>query len=337
MKKNTIIYLLVFLVLAVTATVLILKKSESTLPKALTDFEVNDTASITKLHLTDHFKDDITLERKGTGAWLVNGKYKVQPNQIELLLETIKEVTVKNPVPLAARDNMIKDLAVNAIKIDIYNKDGLIKSYYVGSSTADDEGTIMMIQGSAEPFVTHIPGFVGYLTVRYITKEQDWRSTEIYHLNPAEIREVRIQYTVDPSQSFILKATENDYLIYKDPAGQPVKVNQLLAKKYLVGYRGINFEAFPQLKPAEKDSIMKTTPYAVINVATATQKMPPLRLYPKAADIKTKDVGKENEDLNRFYAISGDSKDILLMQMYLVGKLLATYNDLATGKANPAR
>ena len=67
MKKNTILYIIIFLALAITSTVLVLRRSNSTISEVLTDFAVKDTASITKIHLVDHYKNDIVLERKGPG------------------------------------------------------------------------------------------------------------------------------------------------------------------------------------------------------------------------------------------------------------------------------
>jgi hypothetical protein len=334
MKRNTILYLVVFVALAITAVVLLLKKSETTLPKVLSDFAVEDTASITKLHLTDHFKNDITLERKGSGSWMLNGKYNVKQSNIQVLLETIREIRVKNPVPLPARQNVIKDLAVNGIKIEIFKGAGLAKCYYVGSSTPDDEGTLMVLQGSSEPFVTWVPGFVGYLTTRYITKEQDWRSSELYHLNPADITSVTVDYPADAANSFKLVMENNAFTVLHPNADAiPARANELIAKKYLVGFKYINFESFPELRKNEQDSILKTRPYAIVKVTTVKQKLPDLILYPKYADDKTKDVGKGNTDLNRFYGTIGEnSREIVMIQTYVIGKLLAHYSDLATGK-----
>jgi len=334
MKKNTVLYIVLFVALAVVATVLVLKRSESTLPKALTDFAVEDTSQVTHIHLTDHFKNDITLERKGPGWWRVNNKYDVKQRAMETLLETIKEVKVKNPIPGPSRDNVIKDLAVNGIMIEIYKGADLVKCYFVGSSTANDEGTLMMIKGSSEPYVTEIPGFVGYLTTRYITKEQEWRSSAIYHLNPSEITEIQVKYMGNPAESFKLNVQDNQYMVSGVDGAKPaVKMNQLLAKKYLVGYKAINFEVFPQLSQGEKDSILLQPPYATLNVTTTQGKQPTLKLYPKPADIKTKDINKDNMDMNRFYATIGDnSKEIVMVQTYVIGRLMATYNDLATGK-----
>jgi len=48
----------------------------------------------------------------------------------------------------------------------------------------------------------------------------------------------------------------------------------------------------------------------------------------------TKDIGKNDVDLDRFYAVMGDNpKELFEVQTYAVGKLLAFYDDLAHGKA----
>jgi hypothetical protein len=337
MKKNTLLYLIIFIALGVTAAVLVLKHRQSTLPQALTDFGYDDTASVTKIILQDHYKNTIVLERKGKGDWTVNEKYKANQVNIDMILETIKEVRVKNPIPIPAKNNVIKDLATNGIKIDIYSGSKESKSYYVGSPTPDDLGTLMLLQGSSQPFITWIPGFNGYLTPRYMVRLKDWRSPEIYHLNPADITGVTVKYFSNPSQSFTLKVDNNRFLLSRpnDNIKPAASVNPLLAKKYLSGYRDINFEVIANLTPHMIDSILKKTPYAEVDLSCGDKIYPPMILYPKYADISTKSIGKDNTDLDRFYGIIGkDSKELLLIQTYMVGKLLAVYNDLASGKGD---
>ena len=337
MKKNTLLYLIIFIALGITATILVLKHSQSTLPQALTDFGYDDTASVTKIVLADHYENKIVLERKGKGYWTVNEKYKANQGNIDMIMETIKEVRVKSPIPTNAKNNVIKDLATNGVKIDIYAGNKEPKSYYVGSPTPDDLGTLMLIKGSSQPFITWIPGFNGYLTPRYIVRLQDWRSPEIYHLNPSEISSVSVKYFSNESQSFTLKVESNQFVLFApdNNSKTPVNVNPLLAKKYLSGYKDINFEVFAKLTPHKIDSVLKLKPYAEVDLSCGDKIYPPMILYAKDADMSTKDIGKNNLDLDRFYGIIGkDSKELLLIQTYMVGKLLAVYSDLASGKGN---
>jgi len=337
MKKNTLLYLIIFIVLGITATVLVLRRTQGTLPTALTDFGYDDTASVSKIVLQDHYKNVITLERKGTGYWTVNEKYKANQENIDMILGTIKEVRLKSTIPIPAKDNVIKDLATNGVKISIYAGNKEPKSYYVGSPTPDDLGTLMLLQGSSQPFITWIPGFNGYLTPRYMTKLRDWRSPEIFHLNPSEITTVTVKYFSNESQSFTLKVERNQFVLSRPdaPTKPAANVNPLLAKKYLSGYMDINFEAFALLTPHMIDSIVQKMPYAEIDLSCGSKNYPPLILFAKYADISTKGIGKDNMDLDRFYGIIGkDSKELLLVQTHMVGKLLAIYSDLATGKGD---
>ena len=334
MKKNTILYIIIFLALAITSTVLVLRRSNSTISEVLTDFAVKDTASITKIHLVDHYKNDIVLERKGPGYWVVNNTHKAKQSCIRVLLMTIKEVQVKSTLPIPARDNVIKDLASNGVTIDIYSGGSNPKTYYVGSPTPDNLGTLMLLKGSSQPFVTWVPGFEGYLTTRYIVRLKDWRSTDIYHLNPAEITEVQVVYSQDERKSFTLKAKDNEFLVYKDAsASLPVRVNDLLAKKYLAGFKAINFEVFVDFNQFKIDSITRIGPFAEINLTAGGKNYPPLKLYYVRATEVSKGIGKNGEDMDRFYGIIADRpNELLMVQKYVIGKLLAEYNDLASGK-----
>jgi len=343
MKKNTVLYIVVFIALAVTAIILVLKHTQSTLPPALTDFGLDDTASVTKIVLRDHFKNVTTLERKGRGYWMVNEKYKANQENIDMILNTIKEVKVKSPIPIPARDNVIKDLATNGIKTDIYSGNKLVKSYYVGSPTPDDLGTLMLLQGSSQPYIAYIPGWNGYLTPRYMVRLRDWRSPEIYHLNPSDISEVKVEYFSNESQSFMLKVGPStssgtgQFVLFRlgDSTKPMANVNPLLAKKYLSGFRDINFEVFANFTPYKVDSLLKTTPYAKIDLACGGKTYPSLILYAKTADESTKGIDKNNMDLDRFYGIIGNnSKELVMIQTHMVGKLLAVYNDLAKGKGS---
>ena len=335
MKKNTLLYVVVFIALAVTAAVIVLKNTKSTLPQELTDFGYDDTASVSKIVLSDHYKNVTTLDRKSRGFWIVNNKYKVNQDNISMLLGTIKNVQVKSPIPIPAKDNVIKDLATNGIKIDIYSGPNLVKSYYVGSPTPDELGTLMLLKGSSQPFITWIPGFSGYLTPRYIVRVRDWRSAEIYNLSPADIKTITVKYNDNTKESFIFKVKDNDFLLYKkDTTEIPVKVNMMLAKKYLSGFAQVDFEGFVNLRPMQADSVLRKTPFASINLTCSGKNYPPLILYYKQSDMATKDIGKNDIDLDRFYAVMGDNpKDLFEVQTYVVGKLMAFYDDLAHGKA----
>lgn len=335
MKRSTLIYILLFVMIGVTAVVMYFRQKDSTIPVALQDFAVADTASITKIHLSDKKGRDIMLDRQSPGSWKVNNRYKAEKYITDLLLETIKLVRVKNPIPLAARNDVIAYMATNAIKVEIYKGKDLVKTFYVGGTTPDQQGTYMLVQGSSEPFVTHIPGFNGYLTPRFPLNERDWRTTEIYNLNPADITEVDLDYPKRPESSFRLMVKGADYVMQKPGAGGELKLEPMAAKRFLVGFRKIHFEVFSDLNAIQSDSVAASQPFAILQVKTSDAKNNPpvLRLYYKKAGMKTKSVGENNTDLDKYYGIIGDNNhEVVFIQDLVISHILPSYKDLAEGR-----
>ncbi len=330
MKKNTLLFIIIFVIIGGIAVYFMLADRKTTLNVDAQDFAIKDTSEIHKIKLADKAGNVSVLERK-SGVWMLNNKFKAQKSLVKTLLETMRLVQVKNPVPLNARDNVIKIMATTAIKVDVYGaKDNLLKSYYIGGTTPDELGTFMLMENAAEPFVTHIPGFFGYLNSRYITKERDWRSSEIYALNPSDIKEITVRYHMAPDASFKLRVNGNNFFIMPFQGGQAEqKLSELTAKQLLASYRNITFEQFPDLSDQKRDSILSSRPLITVNVYANNVQPPALTLYLKQADSRTKGVGPDNTDLDKFYGVVGEgSKEIVLVQSAVVAKILPSYQDL---------
>ena len=94
-------------------------------------------------------------------------------------------------LPRQAVADVVKDMATEGIKVEIYAKNGkALRTFYVGGSTSDDRGTFMMMENSNEPYVMHIQGFQGMLRPRFHTDEQDWRDRFVFKLKPEDIKMV---------------------------------------------------------------------------------------------------------------------------------------------------
>lgn len=331
MKKNTLVFLLVFLVIGGVAAYFMLQQKKTTLNVDAQDFAIKDTGTVFKVRLTDKSGNVSVLEKKAPGTWMLNDKYKAQKSQIKTLLETMKLVQVKNPVPLAARDNVIKIMATSATKMEAYDKDGeLIKSYYVGGTTPDELGTFMLMENANEPFVTHIPGFFGYLSTRYLAAEREWRSSEIFALNPSTITEVAVRYHQRPDASFKLTVKGNNFYITPFQGGAAEQqVSDMNAKRLLAGYKDIKFEQFPDITPQKRDSILASRPLITVNVYAQGSTPPTLMLYSKLADSRTKGVSPEGIDLDKYYGVIGEgNREVVLVQSAMVAKILPAYQDL---------
>jgi hypothetical protein len=209
MKKN-IIYLVILALLAFAVIYLFkFKGDRSSIASQLKDFAVADTAEISRVVITDKQGKILVLKKEKSG-WFVNDTIPARKDIVQVLLETLKRIEVKSPVNKPMRENVMKQLSTGAIKVQVYNNDDLQKSFFVGGPTMDGTGTFMILADADEPLITHIPGFDGYLTVRFNTNAEIWRDREIFRYHPSFIDAIEVQYPTSPAESFVLKVANKD-------------------------------------------------------------------------------------------------------------------------------
>jgi len=341
MKKNQgILIVTILIVLSLIALYVKNKKGRtSTLDEDARKFKVEDTASINKIILSDKKGNTITLERTKDG-WIVNNTYKARSDAIQTLLYTIRMVDVKYPVPKSMKAGVLRTMAGFATQVKIYSKNKLIKQYYVGHNTQDYEGTYMLLTNLDEeknyddPFICHIPGFTGFLTVRYFTNLEEWRSKLVINVTPPEINYVEYKNLEKPDSSFKIEIINpNEFAVY-DGKGQKLTVNPIKVKQYLAYLQNLNANAL--LTHTEKhlvDSIAQIQPFAVLNLA---YKNPPhIKSYsfyykPSTPEINSKygiDYKYDPDHLYvRFPAWETKEIETALIQYYVFGKLFQNYN-----------
>lgn len=331
--KNRIAVVIV-IVLGAMSFWFISNNKKGTIKETLRDFAVQDTASITKIFIADKKLKSITLERNAAGVWMVNGKYVARKDIMQSLLLTIKNIDIKEPVGNAAQDNMIKRLSGSAVKCEIYAGNELIKAYYVGTETPDQKGTYMILidpktmKPSAKAFVTHIPGFEGYLTPRYSTREKEWRDQSIFKYNPDQISLVRVEFPNTPNSGYDLNVMgNNNYEMRFSHLKEPVKnLDTLAVKQYLTYFRNLNFETFEdQLSETQLDSVRRSKPINILTVKDDKGKSTTVKFYqrfPKKHSDDDPNAPKLAYDPDRMDATIDDGKEVFVVQYYVFGKVL---------------
>lgn len=341
MKKYQGLYIIAILI-ALVAIAIWVKKHKgktTTLNEEARQFKVEDTASINKIILSDKKGHIISLERQKDG-WKVNNTYQARPDAIQTLLYTIRMVEVKYPVPKSMKAAVLRTMAGFATQVKIYAHNKLIKQYYVGHNTQDYEGTFMLLtnidenKNYDEPFICHIPGFTGYLTVRYFTDIEEWRNKLVINVTPPEINYVEYKNLEKPDSSFKIELiSSNEFAVYNGK-GQRINANPIKVKQYLAYLQNLN--AYALITHTAKrlvDSIAHIQPFAVLNI----QYKNPLQVksyhfYYKLSNpnINAR-YGKEYKyDPDQLYIRypSSETKEIetALIQYYVFGKLFQNYS-----------
>ena len=334
--KKVILYslLLVGLIIA-TFFVIRSNNNSGTIREKDKAFALENIDDVHKIFIANLNNEKITLEKKGNGKWYVNGKYPAREAEVNTLLETMKNLKVKAPVPLSAQNNVIKSMATKNTIVEAYNKEGkVIKSYMVGPPSASEKGTFMRLTNSKYLFEVGIPGFDGHLSSRYFIEEKDWRSREIFAYEPYDIQSVSIDYLNQPMHSFELNVLSRDSFSV-EPLQSIAQVNNEIDKKainvFLNNFKMIHAEAFVNDLPFKKD-ILSQKPIIIMSVTDKRGDVNSINIYSKPVSKRSKnqfdiESGEELEyDQERFYALINDGKDFVVIQDFVFGKLFAKYD-----------
>ena len=342
MKKNNRITIIIAAILVVIAGVLIWNNRYlSTLQGESSDFQVWDTASVTKIYLADRRERESLLERQENG-WTLNGTYKAHPKQVEYLLTTLYKIRIKMPVSVASHDNIVKQLASQSTKVEIYQivprinlfdkiklfyHEKCTKVFYVGDATMDSSGTFMLKEGADKAYIVYIPSFRGFITTRFTANPDDWRDHTIFHENMADIQSVEVDFNEDPEGSFrIDNIGKHQYKLTRLIDNQELPYDTLKVINLMSSFSDLRFEAlFTNTLPQERIDSITSSPYLHYIVVTDKDgNKQDMKTFKKLVLNGVTDMGGElgDVDRDRMYALANDGKDFVLIQNYVFDKVL---------------
>lgn len=330
MKNKRTPILLGLLVVLGGMTVYYLMQGGNTRSTTLTleerNFAVEDTAAIQKIFMADRFNHQTTLERKGKG-WIYDGKYPVNSNVMDNLLDAVKRVKMQFKPPNASIKNLIKSLATEGIKVEIYDKEEkLMKSYYVGGSTPDERGTYLMIDGAEQPYVASIPGFTGNIRFRYNLLGDDWRDKAIFNTPADQIQSISINYPLQRSESFTLSKVGQAYEVKPYyPLTKPLSAapNPGKIQTFLYHFERIVAESFINKHP-KRDSILQQVPFCEIQLTTSAGDSVAVAFHPRYFQVAPSGAQSSQRIVERYYA-NVNQEDFMLVQNEVFKKIFWGY------------
>jgi hypothetical protein len=292
--------------------------------------------------MSDKNNNNLTLTRAATRKWLVNGKYPGSRANIELLMGTMLGLQVKETVPKAAVENVIRDMAAISVKVEIYQwkyrinifewirlfpHEKLSKVYYVGGPIQSNRGSFMIMEHSSVPFVVFLPGLRGFVTPIYSPIEKYWRDYSIFKKTIQQITSVRLEFPEKPENSFEVRSDQGQKisLISLQDNREVMGFDTLKLMNFLTSFRNINFEALlNDMDPHRKDSILARTPYCIISLTDTAHQIQSIKTFRKGAfPGETDGFGKEAPyDLDRLYALVNNGQDFTLIQYFVFDKIL---------------
>lgn len=342
MKKRNIIIIAAVAIVGLIALIVAIKGSRKA--TFAQDFNVEDTASVTRIFLADKQDNSVLLTRTDSAHWEVDDTYAASQPVMQALLETLNKMRIRQQVNRNAIPTIVKDLSARAIKVEVYQtrplidwfgghlrlfqKERLAATYYVGRETQDMLGSYMFREGDKVPYIIHIPGFRGFLTPRFVTDPLKWRSHSVVNLDVMALEKVELEIPAEPDESFaIVRSGEGfDMEVGRDrqrvAAFDTARVIQLIAS-----FTNLNFDEFAAIVPnTMADSNVSGTPRTILRVTDTAGNTRLLQTYIKYINPNDVEVANDPDmyeafDVNRLYAII-DHTDTVLIQYHVFDNIL---------------
>ncbi|MBW6490764.1 MAG: DUF4340 domain-containing protein [Lentimicrobium sp.] len=350
--NKTKITLIAALILAVIAGYFLVTKSDTTLDKSLRDFSVKDTASITRIFMSDKSDRSILLERESTGVWSMNKDFRAHPENINTFLLTVSNLTVREPVARAAHNNILTLLSARSVKVEIYQNshrlkigqyhffpyEKLAKTYYIGDATMDNIGTYALMEGSDSPVVLYMPGLRGYVATRFSTAETDWREHTVFNKKLPEIDFITVEFPEQAEESYKVINKNNEALelirMIDNKILTAYDTLQLMA--FVNAFRNIRYEAlFNDMEVRKKDSISGVTPMHIITLQAKDGTVQDVKTFPRMLpepEIDVFDGSVITYDRDRMYAYINNDADFVLIQYFVFDKILRPLSSFTMGR-----
>ena len=361
MKKTNKLTLIIAAVLVVIAGMLIWNNRYlSTVRGDSADFMVWDTSTVTKFYLADRNDHESLLERQPDGTWMLNGTYKAHSKQVQQFLTTLYKVRIKMPVSVASHDNIVKQLAVNSTKVEVYqtvprinlfnriklfHHEARTKVFYVGDATKDSSGTFMLKEGADKAYIVYIPGFRGFITTRFTALPDDWRDHSVFSANMADIQSVCVEFNREPEESFKVENTgRHQYSMTRLADNTPIAFDTLKVINLLSSFGDLRFEALlNNIIPQKRfDSIVQSPYLHRVTLTTKDGTVTQMTTFEKFVNNTAilEIEGRVDEfgnpldpiDHNRIYGLINDDKDLTLIQYYVFDKVLNPADYYIAGK-----
>lgn len=314
--QKTFLYIVLLLVFGAGVYYFVFS-NKSIYSKNEASFTVKDTSRVYKIFLVRTSGESITLQRTDSG-WTLNGTYKARKGTLNNFLRTISLQEALYPVPEKSHNSIVKALAGNSTKVEIYDRDGdPITVFYVGGP-AYNSGTFMLQQGATTPFVVQIPNFHGFLSPVYSTDFDEWRDRTVINLQPDEITYFSIKYMNEPLNSFSIDYSGEKPTVTLDPSlNFNESLNERRAGVFQKYFTDIYCEGYLN-GVAEIDSTIASVPkFCEMNIVATNGRTQHIEIFKMPLNKRSKNLASAEEgdyDIDRFYGVINNRQDTVLLQ-----------------------
>jgi hypothetical protein len=228
------------------------------------------------------------------------------------------EIKVKSPVsPEKFREDIIEK-EISPVKVRIYGKSRLLKSFLVYKTQSNNYGNIMKLKDRAKPFIVAIPGYEINIGAAFVLNDLYWKPFTLFNLLPSEIESVRFENFSDTLSSFSISARNHHYVV-SDLKSELKGYDSSLVKRYLTYFTWIPFETWAfDMTEEEKESVESGDPLYRITVTDRAGKITVLTLWEK----ELTENGDKVPDSDRLWGRTDGNDEFFIMRYFDVDPIL---------------
>ncbi len=326
---KTLAYLGILALLGAGIYFFMFRKNDNPFGGQEAGFNIKDTAAIGKIFIASSYGESVTVERK-EGYWQLNGHYKALSGTVDMVLNTLVAQRALYPVTQKARENAVKLLATDAIKVELYDRaNKKLAVFYVGGTSVNNSGTNMLMEGAQTPFVVQAPAFSGNLRPRYPTDIAEWRDRTVFNIPPQDIKKVSVQYNYKPEKSFVVTRDNQNFSVTPDASARKTTepLNTKRAGIFFTYFANVNCEGYLNGTDSLRETISRTSKMSTIEVTRMNGTTERADIYwmplnKRSKNRLTTDEETPNEyDADRMFAIINNNADTVQIQTLTFKKI----------------
>ncbi|MCU0430133.1 MAG: hypothetical protein MUF42_09190 [Cytophagaceae bacterium] len=174
----------------------------------LIDVQTSDTTSYDRIALDTSGVVSITIQSDSmltelnlSNPWMVNQRYLVRKELVQLLLLASTRLEIKRPVAAENKARVMSLLTTKGYQLR-FNK--TLQGTFAANEN-DANSSYFLKAGDQQPYVVHVPGFTGSITELLKQKEEIWRNRDLFRCSPMSLVKIALRFKAFPASSFEIK------------------------------------------------------------------------------------------------------------------------------------
>jgi len=250
--------------------------------------------------------------------WLINGNVKARKSSIVFILRVLQEIKIKSPVSPELFENEITAKGILPVRVKVYEKRKLLKSFLVYKTNSNSFGNIMKVTERSKPFIVYVPDYEGSIGNGFILNELFWQPYSVFNLLPSEIAHVKLENFSDSSSSFSLNIA-NRIIKVSDLKNDLEGWDTTLVTRYISYFGWIPFESWVFEHEEDNLKIIESKqPLYRLTVVTVSGKETQLTLWERQKTENHTQV----IDSDRLIGRTSDMDELFIIRYFDIDPLL---------------